>query len=169
MNSFQKCISFFIIFLYSFSVGFASTWEVITRSDAFIFFANQYREKVPESFQYIDLKYQNIAKDSELEDALQILIYLDLIQNSSSDISPRAPISIYSFEKLAEKIIKIVVTKTPEGVDKKTLLTTKEDLKNIQKILGARTDDSEKKTITISSWISPNTNVFWKKWAGILF
>lgn len=82
MNIFTKLL--LAISLISF---WASTYaSSTTRADAFIYFANQYKNTVPVSYQYINLDYKNIPVDSELEDALQILVYLDLIKNRSIDI-----------------------------------------------------------------------------------
>lgn len=70
-----------------------------SRGDAFIYFANQHKSSIPESYQYIDLNFLDISADSALEDALQILVYLDLIKNSH--ISIHADVKIDSTQLMA--------------------------------------------------------------------
>ena len=141
----KKVLSFLILLSISFGFTpqtFANTNE-IKRKDAFIFFANYYAPNVPDSFQYIDLKFTDVAKDSTLEDALQILVYLDLLQNSETKIVPHAKVDIYTFEKLAEKIIDIKVSSQQTELDKRSTYTTYADLKSISTILIKRNLEKE--------------------------
>jgi len=157
----RRIILSFIILTLSFWSTFASE-NAISREDAFIFFAVQHIQDVPESYQYIDLKYTDVLKDSKLEDALQILVYLDLIKNTEARIFPRKQVDVYTFEKLAEKIVKISVSQEQWDIDKKSLLITFDDLISIQELLTAR-KSSEKATISINSGLSTKTSLG-KKW-----
>lgn len=152
MNFPKKLLVSAIISLSLFSITNAQTYS-ITRKEAFIFFAVQHIQEVPESFQYIDLKYTDVEKDSKLEDALQILVYLNLINNTETALSPNKKISLYTFEKLSEKILRISVSEEQEGINKKAIPVTATDLQNIENILSQR-EAVERQTIKINSSIN---------------
>lgn len=89
--------------------GLISTWvfansETLTRGEAFIFFASQYANDVPESYQYIDLNYRDVDENSPLWDALQILVYLDKIGNTNASVYPNKIIDSSSLLQLSEKL-----------------------------------------------------------------
>ncbi len=86
----------------------------MTRWDAFIFFASQYRDEVPESFQFIDLNYKDIDEDSAIWDALQILVYLDKIKNSYAPVYPDRVIDSKSLELLSAKLTKESPSEKPK-------------------------------------------------------
>ncbi len=148
MRHFFQLILYVVIFSLAWNT-YAST--LIQREQAFIFFANHHKDSVPDSYQYIQLEYKNIPKDSELEDALQILIYLDLIKNAPVDIYADKAISIYMFEILSEKILWIQVGAEQNDIDKKNIYTSSDDLKAIKNLLEKRASG-----IKINSWLSIN-------------
>lgn len=136
----MKQLTKFLISLLIFSLSYwtyANTDEnrEITLAETFIFFAKQYRNEVPESFNYIDLKFTGVTKDSQLEDALQILVYKNLIENAPVQIKWNKKMSVYAFEKLAEKIVKISISEDQEGINKKSLIMTETDLKAVQQVI----------------------------------
>ncbi len=149
MNIFSKSLIFSLVFLV-FTTWVSANPQQVTRGDAFIFLASQYQETVPESFQYIDLKYKNIDESSQIWDALQMLVYLDRISNSNSSVFPNKPIDLYSLEKLTIKITKKSISLPGDVSFKQSTLATQQDLITIQKLLGPKTE--KQNTITISSW-----------------
>lgn len=70
----------------------------------FNYFANHYKSQLPESYKYISLKYNNISPDSDLYTSLQILVYLDLIKNTSKAIPTNHKLTKWEFYTLAEHI-----------------------------------------------------------------
>lgn len=130
--------------------------DEIKRRDAFLFFANYYAQDVPDSFQYIDLNFKGVAPNSDLEDALQILVYLDLLNNSETDINAQAKLDIYTFEKLAEKIIQIKISSNHSSEAKKSLYTTYSDLESIAEILKER--EAKQNSATLKSSKSKSTS-----------
>jgi hypothetical protein len=60
--------------------------QMATRGQALIYFAQLHVETLPDSYQYIRLNHLNIPADSQLEDALQVLVYLGLMPNKALDI-----------------------------------------------------------------------------------
>jgi carboxyl-terminal processing protease len=138
-------ISKILICIILFGFAYQSQASTTTRWEAFIFFANQYKQDLPDTYQYINLHYLNIVENSEIEDALQKLVYLDLIKNKAIDIGVNTPIStqqILAMEKLL----------VPKKIEKKsTTVTIKSSLQGTAKLW-------EKEKIltdvykTISSW-----------------
>ncbi len=76
----------------------------ITRSDIFIFMGNFYAQYTPASTQYIDLKFKWIQKNTELYKSLQVLVYLDFISNTNTNIYPNRTLKASSFYTLSKKI-----------------------------------------------------------------
>lgn len=119
-------------------------WDELTRKDAFIFFAALQKE-VPASFQYISLGYKDVAANSELEDALQKLVYLDLVKNTSEYIRSQKTLSLKEFQALSEAILKIQIK---QKISDSSVLANIEDLKEIQALYSAQ-KESPKNVIHI--------------------
>lgn len=160
MMLFIRLSIFWLFFLNIFSLH-AREVQDIQRKDAFIFFASMYATQVPESFKYIDLKYRDVPKDSELEDALQILVYLNLIPNKDINIVPRSKVSIHTFEALWEKILGVGVSKQHDSLNKKAIYTTYSDLEAVYSIVQKRNTQKDWNTATESS---SNIWDLWVKW-----
>jgi len=128
----------------------------LTVWDTMIFFAKQFKQEIPETYNYINLDFKGVAPDSDFEDALQILIYKDLISNSAIDLQENKIINLATFEKLAEQIISVKTSNTSEALNKSETYLTESDLKPIQQILIDRNS-----RINIS--VSP-PNSLGKKW-----
>lgn len=77
----------------------------ITRAQALSYFANYYTENIPNSYQYIDLKFLDIPKTSDLYKDIQVLVYFDLIKNTPTKLFPAKKIDVYTFGKLSENIL----------------------------------------------------------------
>lgn len=81
--------------------------ESVNRWQVFDFYSDYFKDKVPESYKYIDLKYLDVEKWSELYESLQILVYLNLIPNNPVNVKPSSKIDANSFFKLTEKIFSL--------------------------------------------------------------
>ena len=91
--------------------------EIINRKDIFNFYANFFSSVIPESYKYIQLKYSDVQKSTELYNSLQVLVYYDLIDNKEWRLYPLNNVSAYSFYLLSEKILWInLITDTNEEV-----------------------------------------------------
>lgn len=71
--------------------------------DMFILFGEMYKNEIPESYKYIDVKIEWIGKNSNLHRNLQRLIYVDIIDNAKIYLNKKNKISAYNFYKFAEK------------------------------------------------------------------
>jgi len=110
----------------------------ITRSDAFDFLASYVDKNVPESSKYIKLNFKDVLPGSALYTNLQKLVYLDLIKNADTYISPQKTIDVYSFQKLTEKILGVSVIDTAHIEELKTVPTKEKDLEAIEKIIDSK-------------------------------
>jgi carboxyl-terminal processing protease len=139
----MKFISKVLIFITLFAFAYGA--NAASRSDAFIYFAKQHKEVIPDTYQYINLHYLNIPADSELEDSLQILVYLDLIKNSAVDIWADRVISTVDVLAMEKLLAPKVKKKTVPAITIKTSFGWGTDFGEKEKILG----DVYK---TISNW-----------------
>lgn len=144
-------IIFAIIFFHSTTVSSYAEGTNINRGEAFIFFGNHYKNSLPESYQFIDLKYNNVSETSELWDALQILVYLNKIKNVQTDLHQNRSMDVYTFEKLAEKIINIKLSNDFTDAEKKKQFISHEDLISISKILEKTPSTGEKISIQVQA------------------
>lgn len=151
----KKFFVLWIVFLCSFSVfsspSFAS--QDISREQAFLFLGN-YLPEVPESFQYISLKYSGIAKDSAIEDTLQKMVYLDLLPNRAGSLKLENTLSQYEFKLLSSGILDISLSLDMESAystltDEKLL-----EFKRTFDIATGKAADGDKITITISGGLA---------------
>lgn len=110
----------------------------ITRAQALSYFANYYTENIPNSYQYIDLKFLDIPKTSDLYKDIQVLVYFDLIKNTPTKLFPAKKIDIYTFGKLSENILWISMDSGAEKSELQLQMTTNQDLENVKKLITAR-------------------------------
>jgi len=76
----------------------------LTREQSFIQLADIFKDNIPDSYHYIQLNFKGISEGSELESALKILVYTDIIQNATTHIYQGKPMNAYVFYRIAEKI-----------------------------------------------------------------
>jgi hypothetical protein len=69
----------------------------ITRRDFFSFIAQNYKNDIPATYQYINLNFKDIGNDLVLKEALQILVYSDVIENKDIKLFPKRPLNAYTF------------------------------------------------------------------------
>jgi len=107
----------------------------ISKKDMFMFFSHFFNSSIPDSYKYIKVWFNDIIKWSKLEDALQKLIYLNLIDNPNRNLFKNWKISAWWFYRLSEKIFWI---KIKDNETKKELLnrnTTTNDLLIVRNFL----------------------------------
>jgi C-terminal peptidase prc len=107
----------------------------ISKKDMFIFFANYYKSEIPSSYKYINVWFYDVKNWSKLEEALQKLIYLDLIENPNRQLKAEWKISAWWFYRLSEKVFWIKIN---DKETKKELLnrnTTTNDLLTVRNFL----------------------------------
>ena len=154
----QLLLSVFLLFSV-FQTAWADNETKLNVYQSFIFFWNQFKDEVPDSYQYISLDYKWVVKWGRLEDALQILIYKDLIKNAPVSINPESIMTVSWFNKLSTQILWIGLT----GDENQSVTDTQEmyyrDLSAVQEIL----DQRKNKTITITSGLGWSTNTLWKQ------
>ena len=116
MKKFFASILLFAIF-FSFNITNTSAYITIiskeeyqklnsyaTLWDSLNYFAWKFKDKIPASYKYIELKFKGISKNSKVYDSLQVLVYLDLLPNKNIKLNPNLRLSKYVFYKLASKI-----------------------------------------------------------------
>jgi C-terminal peptidase prc len=133
----------------------------INFAQALIFFSEQIAEDTPESFQYIHLNYTSIIADSPLEDALQILVYHNKIENIWSPIHAEKLINIAQFSQLSDKILGVKVSdNTPEY--QRNQAVTHKDLEDLKAYLQTRNAQNSGETQTQAELTSDFG--LWKHW-----
>ncbi len=129
--NFRKYIVIFTIFASLFSISNVSAIDIkiglnsvkttkvadITRKDFFVFLANYFNKDIPKSYKYINLSFKDITNDSELKDALQVLVYVDVIKNKDIKIYWDRTIGAYLIYKFIEDNLEIYATPEKETVD----------------------------------------------------
>ena len=95
-------------------------WEILN------FFWSYLDGVVPESYQYIQLHFKWVKKDSETYKSLQKLVYLNRIENKNIFINQGRNINQYTFFKLAEKIFELNINYLDEEVLKEQTTTYNE-------------------------------------------
>ena len=99
----RVCI-FLVISLTVFSNTQASDQHA-TRDEVFQFFWNIYRDSLPQSYLYIDVRYTWLEQYPQLHRSLQALIYKDLIRNVPVNIQPSRGMSLREFTTLSNKFV----------------------------------------------------------------
>ena len=74
--------------------------KVMNREEVFIHVAEFSNGLIPESYKYIQLEYTDVQKGTELYEALQKLVYLDIIKNSQTRVFPKKNADQYTFLRL---------------------------------------------------------------------
>ena len=121
MKKITKFLAILLIATFSFSNSYAFKiiiWEwknnilitqnnkIATFEEIFSVYADIFAKDIPESYKYIDLKFKNIEKNSKIYNALQKLVYKNLIPNSNIKIFPKAKLKKKIFYNIANKFAK---------------------------------------------------------------
>ena len=154
-----SCVIFSLLFTWNVSAEISnstipvtiSVQNELTREESFIRLAQIYKNNIPDSYQYIELNFKDIPTGSELESALQILVYTGIIQNASAQIHGYKSMNAYVFYKIAEKITWTPLLWKNELLETKNRNTTLNDHSKLEKtiawetsILDVYTSDSTK-------------------------
>ncbi len=107
----------------------------LTRQEVFEFFGDFHQEKVPSSYKYINLSFNDVRKWTSMYDDLQKLVYLDLIKNTQSNIYPNKTIDLYTFSKLSEKIVGFSLWDDVDVAGLRAQNATRRDLKGLSRAI----------------------------------
>ena len=102
MNLLIRTCVFLVISLTLFWTAVASD-RYATRDEVFQFFWNIYRDTLPQSYLYIDVRYTWLEQYPQLKRSLQALIYKDLIRNVPINIQPSQSITLREYSTLSKK------------------------------------------------------------------
>lgn len=96
-----------------------NTAKQINRRDVFSFLLELPSSVVRNSFEFIDLKFTNIKKDTPDYKLLQKMVYLNYVNNTSGKVSLNAKMNAYAFYKYVENVAGInFLLDTPSTVKK---------------------------------------------------
>ena len=126
----KKLLTGLAIFFCTISFAYAQK-EDLTRADVFNFLANYYKNDVKQSYQYIDLKYWDVRKWDDVYPYLQVLVYLDLLENKSVNVYPDKEMSAFQFYKLSEKILWVKFSFSERESNLKKRVVNLSDLENV--------------------------------------
>lgn len=107
------------------------------------YYAESFRDDIPASYAYIDVKYTGIDDYPDVIESLQVLIYKDLIRNTETKINPERLISFQEFIRLSEKIYGLDLDMDPTLVDEDILLT-QESFGKIQRYIDTLMQEEQK-------------------------
>ncbi len=108
----------------------------ITRKEFFEFLSLNYKNDIPKTYKYINLKFKDIGSDEDLRKALQILVYSDIIENKDIKLFPKKALNAYTFYNFIDT--KLDLYAIPNDETKSNLKkrnTKKFDLANVNQKL----------------------------------
>jgi hypothetical protein len=105
----------------------------ITRKVFFKFLSENFKNDIPKTYQYINLKFKDVDKDPELKQYLQILIYLDIVDNNNINIFPSKPLNAFTFYNFIDKKLDLYAIPSDETEKELKNRTTRlYDLQNVK-------------------------------------
>lgn len=107
----------------------------ITTSQAFSFFADTYKNNIPETYKYISLDFSDLQSNQDFYEDLQILVYVDKIKNTNQKISPNKELNKYVFYKLAENILGVSFDSKSTKQELLDQKATQYDIQKIKKLI----------------------------------
>lgn len=127
--------------------------QIITlkNEDVFIYFSNFFNE-LPKSYKYIWLKYKFIKEQSEIENALKKLVYLNKIDNTNSNLQLNKEMNAFVFYTLANKILSLDLI-----IDKEYLINRNVNLNDLNIINNIYNNKK------ISEENNSTNNILWDK------
>ena len=136
----------------------------ITRRDFFRFIALNYKNDIPKTYQYINLNFKDIGNDPALKEALQILVYSDIIENKEIKLYPKRPLNAYTFYNFLDTKLNLYAIPSDEteselkkrNTKKYDLVNVNQELEKFQEQLNAK----EKKEKNISAKQKIFTDVY---------
>jgi len=91
----------------------------ITRKDFFKFLSDNFKNDIPKTYKYINLRFTDIWSDDKLKESLQILVYMDIIENKEIKLFPKKPLNAFTFYNFVDK--KLELYSIPEDETEKEL------------------------------------------------
>lgn len=105
----------------------------INRKDFFIFLADYYKEDVPKTYKYIKLNFKDVWLDEKLKESLQILVYLDILENKDMKLYPTKTLNAFLFYNFIDTKLDVYANPDSETEDNLKKRNTKvSDLKNVR-------------------------------------
>ncbi len=77
----------------------------VTQKDAFTFLGQELKHTVPQSYTYIDTKFIGVPENTPLHESLKVLVYLNKIPNTPTQIASQKPITTAEFLALSDKLL----------------------------------------------------------------
>lgn len=136
----------------------------ITRKDFFRFLSDNFKDDLPKTYKYIALHFKDVGSDEKLKESLQILIYLDIIENKEIKLFPKRPLNAFTFYNFIDKKLELYAIPSNETEkDLKNRNTKIYDLQNVKnKIeeIQIQLEDEEEVKNELSSKQKIFTNVY---------
>lgn len=93
----------------------------ITRKDFFKFLSDNFKNDIPKTYKYINLKFTDIWSDEKFKESLQVLIYMDIIENKEIKLYPKKTLNAFTFYNFIDKKLELYAIPNDE---------TEKELKN---------------------------------------
>lgn len=139
----------------------------ITRKDFFIFLSNNLKDNIPETYKYINLKFIDINWDKDLQNALQVLVYLDVIENKSMKLYYNKPLNASTFYNFIENKFDFYAVPTNETESDLNLRNTNfSDLENVENAFDKQNSLNEE--IIETDPLSQKKEIFWDVYKTLL-
>ncbi len=132
----------------------------ITRKDFFLFLGDYFKADVPKTYKYINLEFRDIWNDIKLKESLQVLVYLDILENKDIKIFPTRSLNAYMFYTFVDYKLDLYLIPSKETEsDLKKRNTKLSDLKNLKNWL-FELEESIKEEETFEKNISTKQKIF---------
>lgn len=136
----KQKILFLVFVIASIFPSFVSAQDmVVSRAQVFGYLADMVDDRIPQSYTYIDVQYTDIDTTDPVYEALQVLVYIDAIDNRETRIYPTKTLPYEYFRLLVTNILwegYVSVDDTRNGT-----LTTESDLENLSYVLDSEAHD----------------------------
>jgi len=109
------------------------TSEPVSREIVYRYLAEYLISSLPKSYHSIALKFDDVTPDTKLYEALQKLVYVDVIENEETQISPKKSFNAYDFYADASEII------DEDILDDTTLEATKARIVTVKDLMVVQT------------------------------
>ncbi|NDK07914.1 PDZ domain-containing protein [Candidatus Gracilibacteria bacterium] len=116
----------------------------ITRKDFFKFLSDNFKSDLPKTYKYINLKFKDIGNDEKLKEYIQILVYLDIIENKEIKLFPGKQLNAYTFYNFLDKELDLYAIPDNETENDLRKRNTKiYDINNVSKIIKQQNENIE--------------------------
>ncbi|USN58787.1 MAG: hypothetical protein H6767_01485 [Candidatus Peribacteria bacterium] len=102
----KQKILFLVFVIASIFPSFVSAQDmVVSRAQVFGYLADMVDDRIPQSYTYIDVQYTDIDTTDPVYEALQVLVYIDAIDNRETRIYPTKTLPYEYFRLLVTNIL----------------------------------------------------------------